>query len=98
MARTPKLDKLESVEGLSAFHAEFLRRVRERAAQLNYGPDELAAEFGVGRSTLYRWLTGQTSIPVEKLPQLVSTLRFKGLADLLPPLDGRKDPNSGRLF
>lgn len=87
MPRTPKLDKLEPVGGLSAFHAEFLRRVRERAAVLNYGPGELAAALGVKRSTLYRFLKGETSIPVEKLPQLAEALRFKHLSDLLPPLD-----------
>jgi len=68
-----------AVYGLS----DFGQRLKQRLNQRGWSRNTLSEETGINASTLWRWMVGQASPPVDKLVRIASKVGCLP-ADLLP--------------
>lgn len=63
--------------------SDFGERLKRRLDQRGWSRNTLSAETGINASTLWRWMVGQASPPVDKVVQIASTIGCRP-ADLIP--------------
>jgi len=63
--------------------SDFGERLKTRLDRRGWSRNTLARETGINGSTLWRWMVGQASPPLDKLVQIASTVGCQP-ADLLP--------------
>jgi transcriptional regulator with XRE-family HTH domain len=64
--------------------SEFGTRLKRRLDERGWSRNTLARETGMNPSTLWRWMVGQASPPVDKLVAIAATVGCRP-ADLIPP-------------
>jgi transcriptional regulator with XRE-family HTH domain len=62
---------------------DFGERLKRRLDQRGWSRNTLSRETGINASTLWRWMVGQASPPLDKVVQIASTVGCRP-ADLIP--------------
>jgi ribosome-binding protein aMBF1 (putative translation factor) len=63
--------------------SDFGSRLKRRLDQRGWSRNTLSRETGINASTLWRWMVGKASPPVDKVVEIASTVGCKP-ADLIP--------------
>jgi transcriptional regulator with XRE-family HTH domain len=63
--------------------SDFGSRLKRRLDQRGWSRNTLSRETGINASTLWRWMVGKASPPVDKVVEIASTVGCRP-ADLIP--------------
>jgi transcriptional regulator with XRE-family HTH domain len=70
---------------LSSYSGRFAARLRELREKAGLSVEDAAGALGVSLRTYYSWESGEYAPPLNKLPDLATTLNLKTVGGLFPP-------------